>query len=65
MFFQEAAAVNTWQQLRMLRRLTNSLTVSMVECVLTKGKHRVAHSAITVFIYVIGKSRYGDKDLPP
>jgi hypothetical protein len=54
-FFQEGAPVNTWRQLRLLRRLTTCLTVSMVERMLTLGKHCVAHSMITVPIWIIGR----------
>jgi hypothetical protein len=50
MFFQEGAAGNTWEHMCLLRRLITSLRVSMVEHVLTQGKHHVAHLTITVLI---------------
>jgi hypothetical protein len=53
MFVQETAA--TWQQLRLLRRLTVSLIFLVVEHVLTQGKHCISHSVITAPIYIIGK----------
>jgi hypothetical protein len=50
MFFQDGAAANTREQLRLFRRLITSLIVSMVERVLTQVKHCVAHSMIPVLI---------------
>jgi hypothetical protein len=60
MFFYEGAAVNTWQQLCLLRRLKISMIVSMVESVLTQRKHHVAQSVITVPIS-LEEGKCGDK----
>jgi hypothetical protein len=59
MFVQEVTAVNTWQQLLLLRRLTTSFILSMVECVLTQGKHCVAHSDNSLYIHHWKKASRG------
>jgi DNA-directed RNA polymerase subunit RPC12/RpoP len=60
MFFKEGAAVNTRQDLALLRRLEISLIDSVVESVLTQRIYCVAQSVITVPVS-LQECKRGDK----